>query len=138
MADSQPVTHEFTTAGAGTFRTDPVPAQGKRDIVWSIEVSANSAQVGDTLDVVIQHTNSPKSLLSTSNDNYWETYYTFTQIVGNAAVPSNVHKSMADAGSNGNLKPIGMYWRVKRTIAGGTAAFTGKVRASHNAAVVSG
>lgn len=139
MADAQDSTETLTAVAASTTRTAAISTLGKRDLVFSIEFSTVAAAGTDTIDVTLQHTNADSSLHSTANDNYWETFLTFAQVAGNATTPYARHMDMTQAlinASTTNVKrSIGRWMRWKYVVAGGGAAFTGKLRIAWNTAV---
>ncbi len=144
MADTQGMT-ETLTAFAGTTATwtTAVSTTGMRDLVFSIELSAAASTGSDTLTVTIQHSNADSSLHSTSNDNYFQTFYAFAAIAGNVTVPYISHADMTQTLVNAvtlNIpRSIGKWIRYKYIVvnASGNAAYTGKIRTSWNNAVTS-
>ena len=139
MSDRQDVT-ETLTAVAATARSGVIDTSGKRDIVFSVEFSTVAAGAGDTIDVIVQHTNADSGTYGGStSDNYWETFNTFAQVAGNATTPYIRHMDMSQSLLNATTtnvrRSIGRWARWKYTVAGGTAAFTGKLRMSYNVAI---
>lgn len=114
-----------------------------RDLVFSVETSANASGASDTFTVTIQHSNSDPGNFSTANDNYWSTFDTFTALVGNVAAPQIAHRDMCQAStaaSTTNIKrSIGKWCRFKYVTVdvSGTGSWTGNIRASWNTAVTS-
>lgn len=139
MADSQDSTETLTAVAVSPNRTAAISTAGKRDIVASIEFSTVAAGAGDTIDIILQHSNSDSSLHNAANDNYFETFLTFAQVLGNATTPYIRHmdmtQSLINATTTNNKRDIGRWMRWKITVAGGGAAFTGKLRLSWNNAV---
>ena len=142
MADKQTKTLTLTAVTTTAAQYDTYfSTETMRDLVFSVEVSATGANsASDTITVVIEHSNSDSGNFSSSNDNYWNTFYSFAAIAGNSTLPYIIHVDMCQAttaSSTTNVKrSIGKWCRFKYTIVNGsgTGAWTGVIRASWNVA----
>ena len=139
MADLQSKTYTFT-ATKTNIRDTYFSTATMRDLVFAVEVSAAASTGSDTLTVTIQDSNSDSGNFSTANDNYWQTFYAFATIAGNATVPYYTAADMSQAltsSSTTNVKrSIGKWCRIKLAFndASGSALYTGNVRISWNTA----
>ena len=140
MSDLQSKTLTLTATKAN-LRDTYFSTATMRDLVFSVELSAAASTGSDFLTVTIQHSNSDIANFSTANDNYWETFYAFTAIAGNATVPYYVSADMCQAQPVGTAttnqkRSIGKWCRIKLafTDASGSASYTGYVRVSWNTA----
>lgn len=131
-----------SAAGTGTSDTIGGPGSGakidtKVAALLILKVTSAAAGVGDTLDVWVQH--------SFDEGTTWDDFVKFAQVLGNggaktlvspwtlyAGAPAAQHatQSKALAAASSPLPgPVGTFWRVAYTVAGGTAAFTFAVSA---------
>ena len=128
--------------GTTTLRDTHFSTKAMRDFIFSVEVSASASGGSDTLAVTIQGTNTDEGNISTSNDNYWTTLVTFSNILGNASTPSIVHRDLLGdltSASTNSLRPAVPKWmRIKyvTTDVSASSSFTAKIRIAWNTAVV--
>lgn len=154
MADSVDRSYSFSFSSTQTVRdTGFLDMTRKRDLVISIEFSAfgNTTNASDTLQLIIQGSNSPEAISSTyiNSDDYWQTYITktFTDTAlasdGLATTKLIYHYDEVDAADITNRakgrKIPPKYVRAKLicTDTSGSAVFTGVVRFGYNEAVTS-
>jgi len=133
MSDRTTVLKEFS-AQATTFIGEAISMEGRRNPIFSQEITAVSAGAGNHV-VEIQTTNVDSTLHAIAA--YWERIHVFAAINNAVVPPTYISESTLNNGESisGAIRTIpGRFIRIVSTLTG-TFNFTGKVRMAYDVAV---